>query len=179
MREKLTLIVPIALAVVVIDHLSKWWVDTTLAIGDAIAVCPQFFDIVHVRNFGAAFGFLADASDGFRVPFFYVTTIAALLFLIYYVANTPSTAKGTLTSLGLIFGGAVGNIADRIARGSVVDFLHLHWRDAIWTPTLFGSTYVIPLSWPSFNVADMAISVGVVLLLIFSICTCKPSTAAK
>lgn len=167
--KKFRIIFPIAFIVTVLDHASKWWIDTRMAIGDVMTIIPSYFDIVHWRNKGSAFGFLAGAHDGFRVPFFYITAAAALLFLLYYIASTPASRKGILSALGLIVGGALGNIIDRIWRGSVVDFLYFHWKESVWTPIIFGKSYYIPLGWPAFNVADSAITVGVTILLLASL----------
>lgn len=166
MKRKLAIVFPIAILVLSLDHLSKWWIDTHLSLADQIIVWQGFFEIVHVRNRGAAFGFMSDASDAWRIPFFYLTSIGALLFLLYYLMHTSEKHKMTLISLGFIIGGAIGNVSDRALRGSVVDFLRFHWEDKVWTPYFLGHSFFVPLSWPAFNVADSAITVGVIVLLI-------------
>lgn len=167
--KKYHLILIIVVLIGGLDHLTKWWIDTHFPIGSQMPVWPGFFDIVHWRNTGAAFGFLSDTHDSFRIPFFYISSAAALTFILYYLFKTHLTQRGVLISLSMILGGALGNIIDRILRGSVVDFLFFHWKDAVWTPTLFNRTTLIPLSWPAFNIADAAISIGVVVLLILTV----------
>ncbi len=169
MQSKWRLVFGLSLFVVLLDHASKYWIVQTLFVGEEIPILKHFFEIAHVRNTGSAFGFLANAPAAIRQPFFYVTSAIAFIFLFYYLANTPRAFRGTLTALSLILGGAIGNITDRFMRGSVVDFLHFHWKDAVWTPTLLGKSFYIPLAWPAFNVADMAITSGVVLWLIASV----------
>lgn len=163
--KKLFILLSIALLVVTFDSASKWWIDHHLMVGERIPIIDGIFDIVHVQNRGAAFGLFSNASESVRRPFFYTTSIAALLFLLYYFVTTPTEESSTLAALSLVLGGAIGNVSDRILRGSVVDFLSVHWYDTVWTPTILGSSLYIPLDWPAFNVADSAITVGVFGLL--------------
>jgi signal peptidase II len=109
----------------------------------------NFFNITYIRNKGAAFGFLADTS--FRLPFFILISIIAVVVIIGIFRKLRPEQKLTAVSLSLIFAGALGNLIDRIRLGEVIDFLDAHWYEH---------------HWPSFNVADSAICVGVFLIAI-------------
>jgi signal peptidase II len=137
----------VALAVIAADHLTKWWVSSTLAFQEAIPVLP-FFSLVRVHNTGAAFSFLADAG-GWQRWFFIAVGIVATVIIVRLLkrhAHEPRLAF----ALALVLGGALGNVIDRVVLGHVVDFLYFH----------YGS-----FAWPAFNVADSAITVGAALLI--------------
>jgi signal peptidase II len=138
-----------AALVVILDQMSKAWILANLRLHDGFAVIDGFFNIVHVRNPGAAFGFLAGAAPVFRHAFFLAVTIAAILCILYYLRTTREQGVLPRLALLLILAGAVGNLIDRLRFGEVVDFLDLY----------IGSWH-----WPAFNVADAAISTGAVLL---------------
>ena len=138
----------IALAVMVLDQLTKSLIIGAFQLGDSRTVTP-FLNIVRVHNSGAAFSFLAGAS-GWQRWFFVVLGCSAALFIVWML-NGQSAQRLFCWSLSLILGGALGNVIDRLLHGHVVDFIQLHHRG--WY-------------FPSFNVADAAISVGAVLLVI-------------
>ena len=135
-----------------IDQLSKTWVVKNLGFTDRIPVIDGFFYLTHVRNPGAAFSLFADAPEAIRAPFFIVTTLIALGLIVSFFRKLSPRDRLAALALGLILGGAVGNLVDRLIYGEVVDFLHLR----LW------SGY----SWPDFNVADSSIVVGVALLVL-------------
>ena len=137
----------VALAVIVADHLSKFWVSSTLDFQQAVPVLP-FFSLVLVHNTGAAFSFLAHAGGWQRWFFIAVGIIATLIItrLLQRHAHQPRLAF----ALALLLGGALGNVIDRVVLGHVVDFLYFHYRS---------------LAWPAFNVADSAITIGAGLLI--------------
>jgi signal peptidase II len=137
----------VALAVIVADHLTKFWVSSTLAYQEAIPVLP-FFSLVRVHNTGAAFSFLADAGGWQRWFFIAVGIVATVIIvrLLKHHAGQPRMAF----ALALLLGGALGNVIDRVVLGHVVDFLYFHYRS---------------FAWPAFNVADSAISIGAALLI--------------
>lgn len=166
MNKKNSLLIIIGSIVLLLDQATKIWVDYTLGIGAGISVIPHYFDLVHYRNPGAAFGMFAAWASPWREVFFYCVSSAALVFLIYYFIKTPLHQKGILISLSMILAGALGNLIDRIFRGNVVDFLLFHWNNKVARFSLFGKFYTMELIWPAFNIADMAISVGVVLLIL-------------
>ncbi|MFO0725672.1 MAG: signal peptidase II [Myxococcota bacterium] len=118
---------------------------------DEHTVINGFWTFHYRENRGAAWSLLAGVSDAVRVPFFVLTTVLALGFILHYFRRTPSTKKILLTSLTLIFAGAIGNLVDRLYLGYVIDFIH-------W--------FVGEYTWPTFNVADSAITVGATLLVI-------------
>lgn len=155
----------IAAAVFILDQLTKWWVMAAIPYGGERTVIPGFFDIIHTRNTGAAFGLLSGADSEFRVPFFYIIAAVAAVVIVLVLWKIAED-RATVTACALVLGGIAGNIVDRIRIQAVVDFLSFHIRDDVFSHTLFGYHVIFPLSWPAFNVADMAITVAVFLLLI-------------
>lgn len=155
MQKKTIIFLAIAGTVILLDQLTKHWIIATLRLHEGFTVVDRFFNIVHVRNPGAAFGFLAGASPAFRSVFFLAVTLVAILLIIHYLRHTlrqTGIEKLPLVfSLALIFAGAVGNLIDRLRFGEVVDFLDL---------------YVGSYHWPAFNVADASISIGAAVLAI-------------
>lgn len=134
-------------AVVALDLATKAWITATLRYGEAHEVTP-FFNLVLVHNKGAAFSFLADAS-GWQRWFFTGVTLVISAVLVWMLRRQHAN-RLLAVALALVLGGAIGNLWDRVTLGHVVDFVQLH-----------AAGY----SWPAFNVADSAISVGVALLL--------------
>lgn len=149
LRRKNVLFLAIAAAVVVLDQLTKAWIVATLGVHESFAVIGGFFNIAHVRNPGAAFGFLAGASPLFRSLFFLAVTAAAIVLIIRYLRTARIENLSLVVSLALILAGAVGNLIDRVRFGEVVDFLDF---------------YVGTYHWPAFNVADAAITTGAVVM---------------
>ncbi len=138
----------IAAAVIVLDQITKAMIISAFQLGDAHRV-TAFFDIVRAHNRGAAFSFLNDAS-GWQRWFFIGLGIAAAVFIVWLLKRHGGQRLFGW-ALALILGGAVGNVIDRLLHGYVVDFLQVHW----------GGSY-----FPSFNVADSAISIGAALLIV-------------
>lgn len=142
-------------AVFVLDWVTKRWIENNVTFWDNHAVIPGFFSIVHAQNRGAAFSLLDDASEVVRmVVLVGLSSVVTLIvgWMFWKGIQRPETATGAgRLALALVLGGALGNLYDRILRGSVTDFLLLYWRD--W-------------QWPAFNVADSAIFIGAVLLLL-------------
>lgn len=149
MGRKNILMLAIAGTIVLLDQLTKVWIMATLRVHEGFSVVDGLFNIVHVRNPGAAFGFLAGAPPVFRSIFFIAVTAVALLVIAQYLRKARVEERSLIVALALIVGGAVGNLVDRVRFGEVVDFLDV---------------YVGEHHWPAFNVADSAISVGAVLL---------------
>lgn len=131
----------IAVLVFAVDRVSKALVAGSVPLGDEVPAVDHVLWITHVQNSGAAFGFAP-----FGSIFFLVISVVVAIALVAYVAREGGGLY-TDALLGLVLGGTVGNAYDRVLHGSVTDFFTVHW-------------------WPVFNVADSAISVGVVLLVL-------------
>jgi signal peptidase II len=147
----LAIVAPITL---IVDFVTKEWIHNSFQYGESRPVIPGFFDISYVRNMGAAFGMLSKAEPGFREPFFLIVPVLILAFMSYLFHKLPANLKIPAIAYALVIGGAVGNLIDRIRFGFVVDFITLHWQNTYY--------------YPSFNVADAAICVGVALLIFFN-----------
>lgn len=186
MSRKTILFIAISVVVVVLDQGSKYWVTGALTtrfdglstLGQKLAalygepppagfdglhfrskrhitVSPSFFRIRYAENPGAAWGMFRTLPKNIRGPFFHLVSLAAVAIIIYYfrkLSGTDPLEKWAIYGLPFLMGGAIGNYIDRIARGFVIDFLEAHWKDRAY--------------WPSFNIADAAICVGVGLLVI-------------
>ena len=135
--------------VILADQLSKIVIAKTLAYGEHMSVLHGFFDLTLIYNKGAAFSFLSNAA-GWQRWFFTGIGIAAALFIVFLLAR-HGTQRLFAFALALIAGGALGNVVDRVIHGHVIDFILVYWRD--W-------------SFPAFNVADSAITIGAVLLIL-------------
>lgn len=135
-----------------LDQLTKAWIVADLHYGERLAVIPGFFELTHVRNPGGAFSLWADGPVEMRLPFFIGATAVAVLLLLAFYRRLEPEARLAATALGAILGGAVGNLIDRALHGEVIDFLEFH---------LWGG-----YTWPTFNVADSFIVVGVAVLLV-------------
>jgi len=145
----------IALVILLADQLTKLLIVDSFALGDSQTV-TTFFNLVRVHNSGAAFSMLSTAS-GWQRWFFTAIGVVATLFILWLLRSHP-TQKLFCFALALVLGGAVGNVIDRIAYGHVVDFLDFHWD---WLSPVFFQGH-----FPAFNVADSAISVGAVCLIL-------------
>lgn len=139
-----------AAVIIALDQITKSAVMARFSLHETLTVIPGLFNLVYVMNPGAAFGFLADASPTFRYVFFIGVTILAAGLIVYYLVKSNPRNRLLAGSLTLIFGGAVGNLIDRIRFGAVVDFLDVY----------LGASH-----WPAFNVADSAITVGAILMI--------------
>jgi len=137
--------------ILLLDQITKFYVDSSMRLHESIPVIQGLFSITHVRNPGAAFGFLADASPLFRSIFFVAVTVLAIILVVHYIWKSRAEEPFLTFALSLILSGAVGNLIDRVRLGEVIDFLDVY----------VGTTH-----WPAFNVADSAISVGAVILCI-------------
>ena len=143
----------ISVLVIAADQLTKLWIERTMALGDSFHVLPVL-DIVRAHNPGAAFSFLADAG-GWQRWAFTLLAVGVSIALVVWLRRLALTTHAMLAfGLSLILGGAIGNVIDRFEHGYVVDFVAVHW----------GTAY-----FPAFNVADAAISIGAVLVIIDAI----------
>jgi len=136
--------------VIIIDQITKAVILSFIPLYRSIAVVPRFFSLTHIQNPGGAFGFMSNQSSSLlNIIFLFVVSLAICLVFYFYI-NTPKKYNLLSTGFALIFGGAIGNMIDRIRFGKVVDFLDF---------------YIGDFHWPAFNVADSAISVGIVIFL--------------
>lgn len=150
MKKNLLLFFLGAAVIIVLDQVTKAAITAKFILHESYSVIDGLFNLVYVMNPGAAFGFLADASETFRYIFFIGITVAAVILIVYYLVKSNPRNLMLVGSLTLIFGGAVGNLIDRIRFGAVVDFLDVY----------LGTAH-----WPAFNVADSAITVGAILMI--------------
>lgn len=165
MGKRFTILAVVSLAIIALDQVTKSYVVSKMYLHQSIPIIPDYFSLTYIRNPGAAFGILASSSSGFRMVFFLMTSIFALgLLITIFVRLEPSDWWGQLT-IASIFGGAIGNLIDRLQFGEVVDFLDF---------------YISGYHWPAFNVADMAISIGVCsLFLLFAFEKRKPALSPQ
>jgi signal peptidase II len=134
-----------------LDRASKWLIETRVSVTDTYNVIPGFFDIVHSRNRGVAFSMFHDSTSPWRTTLLILVAVAALTVVGTMIWRSQGADRMTVLGLGLIFGGAMGNLFDRAMWGAVTDFLDF---------------YVGSLHWPAFNVADSAVVIGGGLLLL-------------
>ena len=138
----------ISLAVLLVDQLTKWFIIRTLRVGDRFHVFYDFFHVVHLRNTGAAWGLF----QGYTLALT-ILSLAVLAVMIRFYQYFVDHYNERAIALGLIVGGILGNLTDRVFRGEVVDFLLFFYRS---------------FQWPAFNVADSAITVGVTIFVLSS-----------
>lgn len=132
-----------------LDQISKLYVHTQFQLHESVAVIGNIFSITYVRNFGAAFGFLAHTPEIFRELFFLIIPPAACGIILYIMRSIKNSDTRQIMALSSIFAGALGNYLDRLQFRYVIDFLDFRYGE---------------YSWPAFNVADMAIVGGVLFL---------------
>lgn len=145
----------ISAAVIVADRITKIWVSSHIRIGEVIPVVPHLLGISHWLNQGAAFSLFADSNSPDKVRWGLIAfTLVAVVAVFAALIRLGSRFTLTTVALALILGGAIGNVHDRIAYGSVVDFIEVH---------------IFSYHWPDFNLADSSIVVGACLLLLDSL----------
>lgn len=141
----------ISVVVLILDQCTKLLADAMLSMHQSVVLLP-FLALRKAYNYGAAFSFLGDAS-GWQRWFFIVLALVVIAILVTWLRRLPADNTGARMALVLILGGAAGNVIDRLVYGYVIDFIDV----------FYGSWH-----WPTFNIADSAISVGVFLLLVDS-----------
>ncbi|GGH73498.1 lipoprotein signal peptidase [Compostibacillus humi] len=149
----------IATIIVLLDQWTKWLIVRRMEIGESIPVIDGFFHITSHRNQGAAWGILQG-----QMLFFYIVTTVVIVAIVYYLQKYGKNDKWVGISLGIILGGAIGNFIDRLFRQEVVDFLDF---------------YIFNYNFPIFNVADSALTVGVILFIIATILDERKKGKAK
>ena len=162
-RRLVLVIAVIAVVVVVLDQLTKLVVLDRLAPGAPVPVVPGLVALTLVMNPGLAFGLLAGVPPGWRWIVVPLSLLALLVLLRVALRILPTGGWRERSAIGLVFGGAVGNLIDRARFGAVVDFVDVHFRG---------------YHWPAFNVADSAITIGVAMLALAALADRSPSTPA-
>jgi signal peptidase II len=157
------LILPLAVAIIVADQIVKWWALRDLRFGQSVPVVDGFFSLTLVMNPGLAFGMLGGMPEALRWMVGLLSIGAIVVLAVLAARLLPTGGTWTRLALGLVFGGAAGNLIDRVRFGAVVDFLDFYWRD---------------YHWPAFNVADAAITVGVTIIAIRMLMDTAPAQAA-
>jgi signal peptidase II len=141
-----------ALLIVAIDHITKLIARSNLDSGRMIEIIPGYLRLSYARNTGVAFGLFDTLQSVWKPYILAFLAILALAAIIFYSMRMPRDRNLLQLALALTMGGILGNFLDRIIRGYVIDFIEFHIREKFY--------------WPNFNVADSAISIGIVLLLI-------------
>ena len=145
-KPYLLLVVVLTLA----DQLTKFWIAKMIPLLSSSKIIPGFFNLTHIRNRGAIFGFFSQSGSQLIHVLLMVLSLAALCLVIFYFIKTSKSERFMMASLSLILAGAFGNLLDRIFRGYVIDFMDF---------------YVKKWHWPSFNVADSCITIGAFSLI--------------
>ncbi len=152
MSKKYLILLSLSGLIICLDQLTKALVQTQFALGESISVISGFFNLTYVRNFGAAFGIFADLPPIAREMFFLSMPPIAILIILAILRGVHEKDWWQILALSSVFAGAIGNYIDRLRFRYVIDFLDFHYKEIY--------------SWPAFNVADMAIVGGVMLLLL-------------
>ena len=142
----------IILATYLLDQLTKLLIHKIYTFGELTTIIPGLFNIRYARNLGAAFSLLADSPEWFRKPFFIIVPLVAMVLVYLLLNKGEKLNKYERIGYSLVLGGALGNFTDRLTYGFVIDFLDIHW----------ASSY----HWPTFNVADIAITVAIFSLFL-------------
>jgi len=151
LKEKLIRLLFIAGSIIVSDQITKHIILSSMPLHSSIPVIPGFFSLTHIHNPGGAFGMFADGSPLLRKILFLALSSLAICFVLYFYHSTPINYRALSSGFAMIFGGAIGNMIDRIRFEKVVDFLDFYIKTA---------------HWPAFNVADSAITIGVTIFII-------------
>ena len=138
------------MSIVVADQATKWLVVQRLPLYEDVAIIPGLVSLQHVRNSGAVFGLLQNWAIPGKPYIFALLSTLALTALAYYARTIPREERLSRFALSLVIGGAIGNLIDRVRFGYVIDFVKMYWDSYVW---------------PNYNVADSAISIGLILLV--------------
>lgn len=143
----------IAVLAIVFDQLTKWWIVENIPNGGSVTVLPVL-NIIHTYNPGAAWSMFANAGGAQRWIFSGLAVVVSIVLIWWLRRLALATQTLLIAGLTLILGGAIGNVIDRLRLGHVVDFIQVHWNDSYF---------------PAFNVADSAISIGAVFVVLDAI----------
>ena len=150
MRKYVTLVIVVAV-LVIIDQVTKYWAVTSMSPGSIISI-TSFFNLTLVYNTGGAFGFLSQVDEVVRMAVFVAAVIVIIVCMVYFFAHYYRKSFWASLCISMIIGGAMGNLIDRVRLRKVVDFLDLHAAD---------------YHWPAFNFADICVTVGIALFIIY------------
>jgi signal peptidase II len=142
----------LALLVWIVDHLTKWVIRSNLRLSDGWTIIPGILRISYVENTGVAFGLFHQVQSVWKPYVLASMAVVAVAVILVYSLRVPPDRHLLQAALAITLGGILGNFVDRVAHGYVIDFIELHFRDIF--------------HWPTFNVADSAITIGIVLLLV-------------
>jgi len=149
MKKKYWILLIVFLVVIALDQSTKLMIQQTLPLHKTVEIIPGFFNLIHVRNTGGAFGIFGGEKGPVGSVLFVVASLIAVGILVVLFLRVKEHEKTLAFSLALLLSGAIGNLLDRLSYGEVIDFLDFH---------------VSLYHWPAFNVADSAISIGIGLM---------------
>ncbi len=151
-RKKYTAVLLVSCLIIGLDQLTKYFICKLVPLHSRQEVITGFFNIIHIRNPGIAFGLFKQFGSQFKVVSLICVSIVVLFLIVFLIIQEVKKDSLLQTiSLSLILGGAVGNLIDRFRLGEVIDFIDVHWQAAY--------------HWPAFNVADSAITVGITMMV--------------
>ena len=150
MKNKYLQLLLISNILIILDQITKFWVTLHIPMHYSISVIEGFFSITHIRNAGVAFGLFAGYESEYKALFFIVISTIAIIAILCIFHQTPDDKRAVRFGLILIFSGAIGNLIDRIVHKEVIDFLDFFYRG---------------FHWPSFNIADSCITIGVSFMI--------------
>ena len=161
MKRKYTITIITASLAFILDQWTKWLISSRMALNETIEVIPDFFSLHYLTNPGAAFGLFRFMDTRYRSVFFLVVSALAIGMVVYYLLKSDDRKVFFPLSLAMVLGGAMGNLTDRLRLGEVTDFLlfeatFLGERTVGLLDKYLGSHY-----WPSFNISDTAVVVGI------------------
>jgi signal peptidase II len=163
-RKKLMTFALVSAGVILIDQVTKWVIKATMELNQTIEVLGNFFTISYILNSGMAFGLFDDNPSPLKRPLLIIISIIALAIIVYIFFSLPKKVKMSGIAMGLIFGGAIGNMINRIISGLVVDFLDFDFPNVSIRQLKIHMT-----RFPTFNVADTCVFIGVIILLVIII----------
>ena len=141
----------IAVLILILDQATKWLASARLDGHEAIEIIPGYLRLSFIRNSGVAFGLFTEVQSAWKPIILSLLAVAAIIVIVVYSRRMTSSRILLRVALAIIMGGILGNLVDRLVHGSVVDFIEFHVHESFY--------------WPTFNVADSAITIGIALLL--------------
>jgi signal peptidase II len=142
----------VSMMVLAMDQFTKLLIIKTMELHESVAIFPDLLYLTYTQNSGTAFGFMSNMGTLVRIPFFIMATAAATFIVYMYQRMVPHEKVLTRVALGLVWGGALGNLVDRLLYGNVIDFIEVRYHEIQWFPYIF-------------NMADSCITTGLLFLL--------------